>query len=512
MPPKVTPPPRLMLALFLLVAPLGLALALLAAEGSLTPAGAVGGLVLALGGAGLILRIYLHDLRMVGGYVSRLTEEEEFVPPPDGGSDAARAVNGAVARLHRAFARRSERAVARSEANDSIVEALHDALLLVDAGRQVVRANQTARTLFGDRLLQRDLAASLRTPVVLEAVDAVLGGAASRTVEFSLPLPVERTFEARVTPFRPPLPVSAGFDPGDGGPAPAAMAILTLNDITALRRSEQMRADFIANASHELRTPLSSLLGFIETLRGPARDDTEAQERFLGIMQDQASRMSRLVNDLLSLSRIEQDEHMPPSDRVDVLDSLQGVLDALELKAAERRIRLTLEVPPGPPPMVTGDEDQLTQVFQNLVSNAIKYTREDTEVTVSVTLADPAARAPVPNSAPGTASGAREAARLSGRATGRPMVAVSVRDRGDGIARTHLPRLTERFYRVDAARSRAMGGTGLGLAIVKHIVNRHRGRLTIESEVGTGSTFTVQLPVAAEETQPAGARRQAGAL
>ena len=258
-----------------------------------------------------------------------------------------------------------------------------------------------------------------------------------------------------------------------------------------------MRADFIANASHELRTPLSSLLGFIETLRGPARDDLEAHERFLSIMHDQASRMARLVNDLLSLSRIELDEHMPPAGRVDVLDRLDGVIAALELKAASRGIRLKLEGPDSLPAVV-GDDDQLTQVFQNLVSNAIKYTRENTDVTVSVSIAD------------GAVVGIVGTAPMPGRGgRGNPMVAVAVRDQGEGIARTHLPRLTERFYRVDAARSRAMGGTGLGLAIVKHIVNRHRGRLTIESAVGVGSTFTVYLPVAADDAAAESARRQA---
>ncbi|XKH36037.1 sensor histidine kinase [Azospirillum doebereinerae] len=268
------------------------------------------------------------------------------------------------------------------------------------------------------------------------------------------------------------------------------MAILTLHDVTAARRSEQMRADFIANASHELRTPLSSLLGFIETLRGPARDDAEAQERFLSIMHDQASRMTRLVNDLLSLSRIELDEHMPPNGRVDVAEELENVIAALELKAAQRRIRLRLDAPEDLP-RVVGDEDQLTQVFQNLVSNAIKYTREDTDVRVSVALVDGATVGftGLPTSVRRGGQGGRG---------GTAMVSVSVRDRGEGIARTHLPRLTERFYRVDAARSRAMGGTGLGLAIVKHILNRHRGRLTIESEVGTGSAFTVYLPAAPE--------------
>jgi two-component system phosphate regulon sensor histidine kinase PhoR len=235
-----------------------------------------------------------------------------------------------------------------------------------------------------------------------------------------------------------------------------------------------MRADFVANASHELRTPLSSLMGFIETLRGPARDDAAARERFLGIMQQQAERMSRLVNDLLSLSRIELDEHVQPTGRVSVGPLLQSVADALELKAQRRGQRLELDLAPELP-QVTGDSDQLYQVFQNLVSNAINYGRQGGIVGISARLA----------------RGARGG------------LTVSIRDQGEGIAKEHLPRLTERFYRVDPARSRAVGGTGLGLAIVKHIVSRHRGRLEIDSEVGRGSIFTVHLP-AASGSKPAG--------
>ncbi|WP_404326925.1 ATP-binding protein [Aerophototrophica crusticola] len=329
-------------------------------------------------------------------------------------------------------------------------------------------------------MVGRDLAVSLRNPALLEAVDAVRNGGASRSVEFMLPVPVERTLEARVKPF-------SRTDPTGGEPAPdEPRLLLTLHDITLLKRSEQMRADFVANASHELRTPLAALIGFIETLRGPARDDTEARDRFLGIMHDQSSRMSRLVNDLLSLSRIELDEHSPPTDRVDVAEIVRRVAATLELRAAGRKVRLKVEGAETLPAVV-GDEDQLTQVFQNLIDNAIKYGKEQTEVTVSLSVSDPASSAaslglPV----------------LPGRGRGGRNICVSVRDRGDGIPRTHLPRLTERFYRVDPARSRALGGTGLGLAIVKHIVNRHRGRLTIDSEVGKGSTFTVHLPAAEE--------------
>ncbi|AWK87855.1 ATP-binding protein [Azospirillum thermophilum] len=499
---KGLPPARFLVAFALLLAPLAVALGMLVGRGVVSLPAALFGALVAAAGMALLVRASREEAARIADCVTQLAETGSAALPPGRLTVTARSQVLAALRLYRTMARRVERVQAQIDANDSILDALHDPLVLVDGERQVTRANLAARGLFGERVVGRDLAASLRNPKVLEAVDAVLRGAASRVVEFTLPVPVERMFEVQVKPFRRRLdPVPGGAEEPGGTGLPAAlpgetvrMAILTLHDVTAARRSEQMRADFIANASHELRTPLSSLLGFIETLRGPARDDPEAQERFLSIMHDQASRMTRLVNDLLSLSRIELDEHMPPADRVDVLEQVDHVVAALELKAAARDIRLRLEAPDELPP-VAGDADQLTQVFQNLVSNAIKYAREGTEVTISVTLAD------------GAVVGFPGGSRRGGR--GQPLVAVAVRDRGEGIARTHLPRLTERFYRVDAARSRAMGGTGLGLAIVKHILNRHRGRLTIESEVGVGSTFTVYLP-AAEEQAEASARRKTG--
>ena len=247
--------------------------------------------------------------------------------------------------------------------------------------------------------------------------------------------------------------------------ADGSLALVVLHDTTALRRAERMRADFVANASHELKTPIAGLAGFIETLRGPARDDPAARERFLGIMAEQADRMRRLVDDLLMLSRIEQHEHARPDAAIDLASVLKGVLDLLQLKASGRKVALELSLDPALPSAV-GDYDELTIVFQNLVDNALKYAKPATTVRV---LARPA---------------------------GEGRVAVAVSDEGDGIPANHLPRLTERFYRVDAARSRQLGGTGLGLAIVKHVVNRHRGRLDIQSTPGKGSTFTVILPAA----------------
>ncbi|MCC6470000.1 MAG: hypothetical protein IT563_16875 [Alphaproteobacteria bacterium] len=353
--------------------------------------------------------------------------------------------------------------VAGRRAAEAILQGLPIPLLLLDAERRVIRLNRAAGELVGTGGVGRDLTASLRHPALVQAVDAVLAGEAARDLEFSLAVPVERHFAAHVGRSTAELPEIA--------------AILTLNETTMARRAEQMRADFVANASHELRTPLATLLGFVETLRGPAKDDESARERFLAIMHDQAQRMARLVNDLLSLSRIELFEHSPPTGEVDLAEMLRGVIDALKPQAQERQMQLVLEIAPGLPGAI-GDEDQLAQVFQNLIVNAIKYARAGTPVTLRVWHAQ---------SSPSLVGG------LAGA------VAIAVIDRGEGIERRHLPRLTERFYRIDAARSRQLGGTGLGLAIVKHIVSRHRGQLTIESEVGEGSVFTIYLPAIARQ-------------
>jgi len=315
----------------------------------------------------------------------------------------------------------------------------------------VVRANRAALDFLGAAPVGRDLAQSLRSPAVLAAADAVLRGEAVRTVE--LAAAEDRHLSAQVAPLAP----AEGSD--------SAGAVLILHDITALRRAERVRADFVAHASHELRTPLASLTGFLETLRGPARDDAEARERFLAIMDDQAARMTRLVDDLLQLSRIEAHEHQAPTSEIELEPVLRGVADSLGIAAASRGARIELNLAPDLP-LVLGAGDELTRLFQNLVDNALKYGRSGSLVAITAA------------------------------AEGDGMVRVAVRDEGEGIPREHIPRLTERFYRVDAARSRAVGGTGLGLAIVKHIVGRHRGALSIESEPGIGSTFTVRLRAA----------------
>jgi two-component system phosphate regulon sensor histidine kinase PhoR len=364
-------------------------------------------------------------------------------------------------RLARGWRERSQRAETGLAAAEAVFAAIPDPLIVIDGQRRIVRANPAATEFVGIVPEASDLAASLRNPVVLAAADAVLAGEHARVVDFVLSVPVERVMRARVARI-------------EGTSSGGAVAILTLHDITALKAAEQMRADFVANAGHELKTPLASLVGFIETLLGAARDDAAARDRFLGIMRGEAGRMSRLVDDLLSLSRIELNEHVPPTSRVALGLLVEQVAEVLELRASERGIRLELILPDDLPDVV-GDEDELAQVFQNLIDNAIKYGRPQSTVKVA---ADCLAGA-------------------SGHNGGSVRLAVA--DQGEGIPSEHLPRLTERFYRVDNARSRELGGTGLGLAIVKHILNRHRGRLEISSTLGVGSTFTVWLQVASPE-------------
>jgi two-component system phosphate regulon sensor histidine kinase PhoR len=356
----------------------------------------------------------------------------------------------ALGRLARHWQEQKRRLTEASEAANRILEALSDPLIVVDGDGRVVRANHAAEDAFQTHLVGRELATGLRHPQLLNAVDSALSDGESLAAEIAMPPPMSRNYSALVEPLG---------EQGQGG------ALIVLHDLTPVRMGERMRADFVANVSHELRTPLSSLLGFVETLRGPARDDPDAQEKFLAIMHDQAERMSRLIEDLLSLSRIEMDEHTRPRGSVDLRHVLGNVKDMLSIKAENRRMRIEMTLPETLN-AVPGDSDQLTQVFQNLIDNAVKYGREGTSVEVAVAPAE------------------------------GDTVAISVTDHGEGISSEHLPRLTERFYRVDAARSRQLGGTGLGLAIVKHITRRHRGELQIESEPGKGSTFRVVLPAA----------------
>ncbi len=360
-----------------------------------------------------------------------------------------------VERLARGLEERAVRAAGKVETESAIVQRLPDPLIVVRADRSVVFANEAARAAFG-----ADLPAVLRHPLLRAAIDRAALEATNQRAALALAAPVPRELDATAIPL--------GRD-GEGTVGEPGRIVVVLSDRTRERAVERMRADFVANVSHELRTPLASLTGFIETLRGPAADDPPAQQRFLGIMAEEAARMNRLIDDLLSLSRIELTEHQAPSGRLDIRALIKRLAATFEPRLAARGMVLALALAPDLP-LVAGDADQLTQVLQNLLDNALKYAGSGT-VRLS---AKPAS---------------------GGRFPARQGVAIAVADEGPGIPREHIPRLTERFYRVDKGRSRRAGGTGLGLAIIKHIVNRHRGQLLIESEEGHGSTFIIWLPL-----------------
>jgi two-component system phosphate regulon sensor histidine kinase PhoR len=421
----------------------------------------LGGILLSLA---VLVRRNVIAAEALRRYADQLITGPEEAPPDAvryGGS-LVRELGSAILRLRRAGHDQIDELSRTLKAREIVLDTMADPILTLDDDGRILHANTAALRLFGMSVAGRPLTGVMRNPNVLAAVQAVLGGERARTVELHLSDPVERDFSVAVQKLPALSP--------DG-----TCVILAFHDVTALLVAEQLRRDFVANVSHELRTPLATLIGFIETLRGPARDDEEARDRFLAIMQDQSARMSRLVSDLLSLSRIELNEHLPPTASIDLKDLLERTAAALEVQAARRGIKIEVKLG-GKLPPVLGDQDELAQVFQNLVDNAIKYGRADQPVVI---LADRAAQ--LPASLPKATHGA---------------VSVAVIDQGEGIERQHLPRLTERFYRVDAARSKAIGGTGLGLAIVKHVINRHRGALIIESEPGKGSTFTVYLPMA----------------
>lgn len=363
-----------------------------------------------------------------------------------------------------------------------LLEALPDPALLIDEEGRIVSSNAAARRQMQFEARGQFLTSILRHPDVLEAVQAAVRDGATRAVEYETTSQVGRHTRCYVAP------VTWGAD---------RAAMLVFHDQTARISTERMRADFLANASHELRTPLASLTLLIETIAGPARDNVEERDRFLGMMQVQADRMRRLIADLLSLSRIELDEHVPPSDRADIAGVAKEIVDSATPVARERDVRIELAAP-AKPVTVVGERFQLAQVVQNLVDNAIKYTPAGGVVRVEV----------------GDSGDREETAALAGRrweeasrvalltpaaAANRSYAYVRVEDAGPGVAKRFLPRLGERFFRVEREMGDERGGTGLGLAIVKHIINRHRGGLLVESQPGRGSAFAAYVESAGED-------------
>jgi len=342
---------------------------------------------------------------------------------------------------------------------ESLIGGLPQPAIVLDRDGRVIAFNESAVAIAPALRRGEPALIALRMPELVNAIRRAGKRREPQRVEFFERVPLDRWFEAFVRPVRL---AGEGTD----------ILVMTFNDLTPLRRVEEMRADFIANASHELRTPLAALLGFIETLQGRAKDDPVAREKFLVIMQAQATRMARLIDDLLSLSRIELNAHLQPDTPVDLGPIVRQVVDGLHMLARDRGVEIKVSVSPEPL-TVAGDRDELIRALENLVENALKYGAAGKRIDITLSRGQ-------------TRAGVAEAR-------------LAVRDYGPGIAPEHLPRLTERFYRVDVSDSRQQGGTGLGLALVKHILNRHAGRLSIESKPGAGASFCMDLPLRTAE-------------
>lgn len=405
---------------------------------------------------------FLSNIAALTNYVEDLVHDKKVEAPYLSILNTVGQLSESLDRLNRSWDRKKQQMENVIIEREILVDTIPDILIMLDNDNKIVRTNRAARTIFGQNLAKKPLREVIPNETLLGAVYAVVEDMKGREVDFRIEDPSPRDFRAIIERF--PVPSAGGIS-----------TVITMTDITEMKRGEQMRADFVANASHEIRTPLASIIGFIETLQGPAKDDPEAQVQFLKLMGDQAERMSQLVQDLLTLSKVEVDASQSPMDKVNLTKVIRKEAGHFDWAARQKEMQVRLDLKEALPP-VKGDENELAQVVHNLIGNAIKYGASGSDVTVSLRIS---------SSFPSIAN-----FRTYDRA-----LCLSVRDKGEGIPKEHIPRLTERFYRVDTARTRKVGGTGLGLAIVKHIVHRHRGVMTIDSVVGKGSVFSIYLPI-----------------
>lgn len=413
-------------------------------------------------GSAVMVRPFLASISGLARYVNGLAEDKKVEAPDLSVLGIVEELSVAVGHLHQSWEKKKQQLENSITEREILVDTLPDILVMIDDEMRVLRTNRAARDIFGQNLAHKPLKEVIDSQTLIIATGAVIEDRKGREIEFTITEPKEIHFRALIERF--PVPTLKGIS-----------TIITLNDVTELKRAEQMRADFVANASHEIRTPLASLVGFIETLQGPAKDDAQARDEFLKIMAEQTERMSRLVRDLLSLSKIEMHAGFQPVGKVEMVALIRNEYKQFDWAADKKGIKILLDLQHSLPP-VRGEEGEIAQVIHNLIGNAIKYGHENSEIRVI----------------------ARVTTKLPSSPFFRHVnmaVMVAVQDQGEGIPAEHIPRLTERFYRVDSARSRKVGGTGLGLAIVQHILNRHRGWLTIDSEVGKGSVFTIYLPI-----------------
>lgn len=459
---NVVPFNTLVKTVLVVTSPALLMLGLYTALGTLTVPEAIYAYVFIVAATGLLCYPFLSNVSALTHYVNELAQDKRVTAPDLSFIGSAAELSEALKKLQASWDVKKKQMETIITEREILVDTLPDILIMVNDEKKVVRTNRAARAIFGQNLAGKPLQDVIASPYLMDALTSVIQDLKGREIEFRIEDPVIRDFLAIIERF--PVPTAGGIS-----------TVITMNDITELKSVEQMRADFVANASHELRTPLASIKGFIETLLGPARDDEPARLEFLKIMLEQADRMQQLIGDLLSLSKIEMNAHSVPTEPLDLAVVIRREADNLKRNADAKNVRLSLNIHDNLP-RVKGEGNELAQVAHNLISNAIKYGYADSEVAITLKITSE-----LPQD-------------LNMRNLSR-VVAFSVKDQGDGIPKQHLPRLMERFYRVDSARTRQVGGTGLGLAIVKGIVTRHRGAITIDSVVGEGSVFTVYLPI-----------------
>lgn len=418
------------------------------------------GVVFAASGA--LIYPFLSNVSALTHYVNEIAHDKRVTAPELSFLGSTAELSESLKRLQASWDVKKKQMETIITEREILVDTLPDILIMVNDEKKVVRTNRAARAIFGQNLAGKLLKEVIPNPTLQDAINMVIQDLKGREIEFRIEDPVVRDFLAIIERF--PVPTAGGIS-----------TVITMNDITELKSVEQMRADFVANASHELRTPLASIKGFVETLLGPAKDDEPARIEFLGIMLEQSDRMQQLIGDLLSLSKIEMNVHTVPTEPLDLAAVVRKEVDSFKRMAAEKNVRLVLSIHDNLP-RVKGEGNELAQVVHNLVSNAIKYGFADSDVTITLNVTTE-----LPQD-------------LNMRNLSRVVMLV-VKDQGEGIAKQHLPRLMERFYRVDSARTRQVGGTGLGLAIVKGIIQRHRGAIIVDSVVGEGTSFNVYLPI-----------------
>lgn len=405
------------------------------------------------------------ELQQLRRYIIKMAKGEDFDEQAMSLSEnEAKEIVEAVNAMHRFWAHKTDELEARAISDTAVLDTLPDPIMMIDRAGNILGANLSARNLLGENIMEKNVEKLFDSNNFIEAVSKVLKKkSAAENLIFYVHKPVEQKLYAHIKE----LPwLSRG----------RAVAVISIYDLTKAMKIEQMQSDFVANASHELRTPLAIISGFIETLQTSAKNDEEAREKFLNIIQDQTSYMSSLIENLLSLSKIEMTQDQKPDEKVAIKKVIDDVSDALSLKAEERHIKIITHVDSSIKTIIA-DERQIKQVIQNLADNAIKYGMSKSDVTIRVVKTD-----------------AVPASKSFSVAQG-PAVAISINNKGPKITTENLARLTERFYRLQEHKDLSIKGTGLGLSIAKHIVMRHRGNLTVTSTNYNGTTFTIYLPI-----------------